>query len=113
MGELFIKVIEDVGVDSCVQINPNNAHVCKVVGMIVEAKYPHIFWTPCIVHYLNLALKSIASDVTWIRSLIVDAHHIHNFLQNHTNVLTIYKKIHTSIIVEDCRYSVCLIIHHA
>lgn len=30
-GELFIKVIEDVGVDSCVQIITDNAHVCKVV----------------------------------------------------------------------------------
>ena len=40
IGELFIKVIEDVGVDSCVQIIIDNAPVCKVVGMIVEAKYP-------------------------------------------------------------------------
>ena len=40
MGELFIKVIEDVGVDSCVQIITDNAPVCKAAGMIVEAKYP-------------------------------------------------------------------------
>jgi len=91
-NKLFIKVIEDVGVDSCVQINTNNACVCKAGGMVVEAKYTQIFWTSCIVHSLNLALKSIASDVTWIRSLIEDARHICNFLQNHTNFLTIYKK---------------------
>jgi hypothetical protein len=84
MGELFIKVIEDVGVDSCVQIITDNAPVCKAAGMVVEVKYPQIFWTPCIVHSLNLALKSIASDVTWIESLIEDARHIHNFVQNHT-----------------------------
>ena len=29
MGELFIKFIEDVGVESCVQIITNNALVCK------------------------------------------------------------------------------------
>jgi hypothetical protein len=92
MGESFIKVIEDVGVDSCVQIITDNALVCKAAGMVVEAKYPQIFWTPCIVHSLNLALKSIALDVTWIKSLIEDACHIHNFVQNHTNALTIYKK---------------------
>jgi hypothetical protein len=91
MGELFIKVIEDVGVDSCVQIITNNALVCKAVGMIVEAKYPQIFWIPCIVHSLNLALKSIATEVTWMGSLIEDARHIRNFVQNHTNALTIYK----------------------
>ena len=41
MGELFINVIENVGVESCVQITMDNAPVCKVAGMIVEAKYPH------------------------------------------------------------------------
>ena len=37
MGELFIKVIEDVGVESCVKIITDNAHVCKAADMIVEA----------------------------------------------------------------------------
>jgi hypothetical protein len=96
MGELFIKVIEDVGVDSCVQIITDNAPIFKVAGMVLEAKYPQIFWTPCNVHSLNLALKSIALDVTWIESLIEDACHICNFVQNHTNALTIYKK-HTHL----------------
>jgi hypothetical protein len=91
MGELFIKVIEDVGVDSCVQIITDNAPVCKATGMIVEVKYPQIFWTPCIVHSLNLALKYIAAEVTWMGSLIEDACHIRNFVQNHTNSLKIYK----------------------
>ena len=50
MGELFIKIIEEVGVDSCVQIITDNAPVCKVAGMIVETKYPQVFsfWTPFI-----------------------------------------------------------------
>ena len=57
MYELFIKVIEDVGVHSCVQIIMDNALVCKVAGMIVEAKYSQVFSfsTPCIAHSLNLA----------------------------------------------------------
>lgn len=91
IGELFIKVIEEVGVDSCVQIIIDNAPVCKAIDMIVETKYPQIFWTPCIVHYLNLALKSIAPDVTWMGELIDDARHIYNYVQNHNNALTIYK----------------------
>ena len=40
MGELFIKVIEDVGVESCVQLIMNNTPVCNAADMIVEAKYP-------------------------------------------------------------------------
>lgn len=90
ISELFI--IEDVGVDFCVQIIIDNAPVCKAAGMIVEAKYLQVFWTPCIVHSLNLALKSIASDGPWIGSISKDARHIRNFVQNHTNALTIYKE---------------------
>lgn len=56
MGELFIKVSEDVGVDSCVQIITYNVPVCKAAGMIVEAKCPQVFWTPCTIHSLKLAL---------------------------------------------------------
>ena len=43
LGELFIKIIEEVGVDSCVQIITGNAPICKVTGMIVETKYPRVF----------------------------------------------------------------------
>lgn len=92
MGKLFIKVIEDVGIDSCVQIIADNAYVCKVFGMIVESKYAQIFWMPCIVHSLDLALKATASSVAWIGRLIEDAHHIRNFVQNHANALTIHKE---------------------
>ena len=43
MAELFIKVIEDVGVKSCVQIITDNAPVCKDTSMIVEAEHPQVF----------------------------------------------------------------------
>ena len=55
MGELFIKTIEEVGIDSCVQIITDNAPVCKAVGMFVENKYPQVFsfMTPFIVNDLS------------------------------------------------------------
>jgi hypothetical protein len=43
------------------------------------------------VHSLNLALKSIASNVTWMGELTDDAHHICTFVQNHGLDFTIYK----------------------
>ena len=50
----FIKVIEEIGVDSCVQIITDNAPVCKAAGMIVEAKYLRVclFWRPFISNLL-------------------------------------------------------------
>ena len=54
MGELIIKIIEEVGVDSCVQIITDNALVCAT-NMIVETKYAHVFsfMTPFIVNDLS------------------------------------------------------------
>jgi hypothetical protein len=91
VGELFIKVIADVGVDSCVKIITYNVPILNTNGMSVENKYPQLFWTPYIVHSLNLSLKYIVLDVTWMGIIIYDSHHIHIFVQIHTNSLTIYK----------------------
>ena len=58
ISDLFLKVIGEVGHQHVVQIITDNASVMKAAGSIVEAKYPHIFWSPCVVHTLNLALRN-------------------------------------------------------
>jgi len=59
IAEKLISVIESVGPKNVVQVIIDNAANCKGVGLIIEQKYDHIFWTPCVVHTLNLALKNI------------------------------------------------------
>ena len=49
-----------------VQIITDNAANCKEAGEIIESQYPHIYWTPCVVHTLNLALKNICAEKTLI-----------------------------------------------
>ncbi|KAG6467060.1 hypothetical protein ZIOFF_075138 [Zingiber officinale] len=61
ISKLLINAINEVGHQNVVQVVTDNAPVCKVAGLLVEAKYPHIFWTPCVVHTLNLALKNICA----------------------------------------------------
>ncbi|KAG6520646.1 hypothetical protein ZIOFF_017705 [Zingiber officinale] len=61
ISKLLINTINEVGHQNVVQVVTDNAPVCKAVGLLVEAKYPHIFWTPCVVHTLNLALKNICA----------------------------------------------------
>ncbi|KAL3510122.1 hypothetical protein ACH5RR_029523 [Cinchona calisaya] len=57
VANVFMKAIEKVGSNNVVQITTDNVSNYKAVGGIIEQKYPHIFWTPCVVHSLNLALK--------------------------------------------------------
>ncbi|KAH7575229.1 hypothetical protein JRO89_XS02G0066300 [Xanthoceras sorbifolium] len=56
-----ISVCSDGCPQNVVQVIADNAAACKAAGLLVEAKFQHIFWTPCVVHTLNLALKNIFS----------------------------------------------------
>ena len=52
-------VIMEARPNNVVQIITDNATVCKVVGTLIELEFPSIYWAPCVVHTLNLALKNI------------------------------------------------------
>ena len=87
-----------------VQIIIDNAQACKAAGAIVEGHYPHIFWTPCVMHTLNLALKNIcaaknteANEITyekcnWITDVSGDAIIIKNFIMNHFMRLAMFNE---------------------
>ncbi|XP_057790912.1 uncharacterized protein LOC131008025 [Salvia miltiorrhiza] len=89
-----IDVITEVGVPNVVQVITDNAPVCKAAGMLVEQAYPSVFWTPCVVHTLNLALKNIcaaknteSNEITyaecrWISEIAASAIMIRNFIMN-------------------------------
>lgn len=51
----------EVGLSNVVQVVTDNAVVCKVAGLIIETEFPSIYWTPCVMHTLNLALKNICA----------------------------------------------------
>ncbi|XP_074346948.1 uncharacterized protein LOC141685763 [Apium graveolens] len=102
----FIKeVILEVGPQNVVQVITDNAPVCKAAGMIIETQYPHIFWTPCVVHTLNLALKNICAaknirgnqdvyhECHWITEVADSSLLIKNFILNHNMVLTMFNHI--------------------
>ncbi|KAL7189687.1 hypothetical protein ACSBR1_039348 [Camellia fascicularis] len=57
VANIFLSVIEEIGKQKIVQIVTDNGSNFKAAGLTIENKYPHIFWTPCVVHSLNLALK--------------------------------------------------------
>lgn len=101
IASTFDIAIKDVGKDNVVQIISDNASNYKAAGAIIETRYPHIFWTPCVVHSLNLALKSICDPsekslqfvlCKWIPDLVKEIQNIRNFIVNHGMALFIYNK---------------------
>ncbi|XP_016495626.2 uncharacterized protein LOC107814692 [Nicotiana tabacum] len=101
IANLFIKSIEEVGASNVVQVITDNASNMKLAGSMVEQTYPHIFWTPCVVHCLNLALKSMCQpsekstqfiNCKWILDLIDEVSSLKNFVFNHDMAHALFQK---------------------
>ncbi|CAI9271764.1 unnamed protein product [Lactuca saligna] len=102
--ELMKEVINEIGHENVVQIITDNATNCKAAEEIIESQFPHIYWTPCVVHTLNLALKNICSprnvetneltyeQYRWIKEVHEEAFAIKNFIMNHNMRLSIFTK---------------------
>jgi len=95
-------VIIEVGPKNVVQIITDIAVVCKAGGMLIEAKFPSIYWTLCVVHTLNLALKNICAakkcernndtykECFWITQIADDATFIKHFIVGHSMRLSMF-----------------------
>ena len=96
IAELIIEGIKEAGHENVVQVVTDNASNCVKAGALISAKFPTIFWTPCVVHTLNLALKNICSPLLstrnneavydacyWIKSISEDVNWIKNYIMNH------------------------------
>ncbi|XP_047325092.1 uncharacterized protein LOC124928884 [Impatiens glandulifera] len=104
ISSLIKEVIMQVGPQNVVQVITDNAPVCKAVGMLIETMHSHIFWTPCVVHTLNLALKNIcaAKNIESNEDVYVECHWItdvgdkvlmiKNYILNHNMVLTMFNQ---------------------
>ncbi|RWR71850.1 hypothetical protein CKAN_00003400 [Cinnamomum micranthum f. kanehirae] len=54
-----IKVVDSVGEENVVQIVTNNGANFKAAGRMLENKRPHLFWTPCATHCIDLIMEDI------------------------------------------------------
>ncbi|XP_016168554.1 uncharacterized protein LOC107611106 [Arachis ipaensis] len=54
-------MIREVSLSNVVQIVTDNAPVYKVAGFLIEAEFSSIYWTPSVIHTLNLILKDICA----------------------------------------------------
>ena len=80
-------VIMEVGPKNVVKIIGDNATICKTTSIIIESQFSSIYWTPCVVHTLNLALKNICSTKNTERNNDL----IKNFLGSHKIVVHLLK----------------------
>ena len=90
-----------------VQIIIDNAAICKVASMLIELEFPSIYWTPYVVHTLNLALKNICAaknteknsvaydQCFWISQIVADATFIKNFIVGYSMTISIFNRFNS------------------
>ncbi|CAD6244450.1 unnamed protein product [Miscanthus lutarioriparius] len=59
--DLVDKAIEEIGPDNVVQVVTDNASNNMGAKRLLEEKRPHIFWTSCAAHTINLMLQGIGN----------------------------------------------------
>ncbi|XP_030942019.1 uncharacterized protein LOC115967075 [Quercus lobata] len=96
--------IKEIGYEKVIQVITDNANVMKSAGALIEGEYPKIFWTPCVVHTLNLVLKNICAaknteknevtyeECSWITRVVDDASFIRVFIMNHSMRLAMFNE---------------------
>lgn len=115
IADVLISAIEQIGPDKVVQVIIDNAPVCKATGLIVESRYNHIFWTPCIVHNINMILEEIEQKTAWIKEVTWQAREIIKFITNHHLSQAIYReysKLELLKVVETRYASNFIMLHH-
>ena len=63
IANILIEAIEQVGARNVVQVITDNAKNCRGAGLLVEERYQHIFWTPCVAHSFNLMLQKAGKSI--------------------------------------------------
>eukprot|EP00261_Vitis_vinifera_P040221 XP_019081464.1 PREDICTED: uncharacterized protein LOC104882034 [Vitis vinifera] len=59
MFELLDKWVEQVGEENVIQVITDNHSSYVMAGRLLELKRPHLYWTPCAAHCLDLMLEDI------------------------------------------------------
>ncbi|MCO5587396.1 hypothetical protein L7F22_041345 [Adiantum nelumboides] len=92
-GELIFNhiraAIEEIGPANVVQVVTDNASNCKLMGEMVEAAYPHIVWSPCAAHTIDLMMEDIG-DLPWVSALVDKALQLINFIRRKSFALGLF-----------------------
>lgn len=79
------EVVEEIGPENVVQVCTNNAANYIGAGNKLMVKYEHLFWTPCVAHFINLILEDIG-NIPRMERVISTARKITSFIYFHSTL---------------------------
>ncbi|WIA20432.1 hypothetical protein OEZ85_004845 [Tetradesmus obliquus] len=97
IGAALIECIEGIGPEHVVQVVTDGAANCAAAGRIIMEKYPHITWTICTPHAIDLTLEQIFAMGPF-EELISKAKRVVMFINNHQQTLAAYRALEESVL---------------
>jgi hypothetical protein len=73
------KVLEEIGEKFVVQVVTDNGVALKVAGHKLMEKRPHLYWSSCTAHCLDLRLEDIGKN---LQKLLSEAKMVTTFIYN-------------------------------
>jgi selenocysteine lyase/cysteine desulfurase len=97
-----------IGPENVIQIITDSAAACKAAGRLVEEQFPHITWTPCTAHCLDLLLEDIGK-LPWAKDLLREGKDIVQFVMNHHKSLAIFRQHSTLELLRPGEQHLCTV----
>lgn len=91
IADFLLKAIDEVGPSNVLQVVTDNAANCKAAGKEIEKVHKHIFWSPCVVHTLNLIFKDSAAALSWMSDTYIRGKNIVKYFLNHSHAHAIFR----------------------
>ncbi|XP_026428927.1 uncharacterized protein LOC113324857 [Papaver somniferum] len=91
--KLVKEVIVDVGAENVVQFITDNGSNFKKAGKDLMLEYPHIFWTPCGAHCVQLMLEELGSKLPRIKTAFILGKRLVTYIYAHFQVLSLMREL--------------------
>ncbi|WOL07425.1 hypothetical protein Cni_G16166 [Canna indica] len=88
--EFLDSLVEEIGEDKVVQVITDNGSNYVLAGKMLEEKRPHLYWTPCAAHCVDLMLEDIGK-IPSIKKTIQRAIFLVGFIYSHSSTLSLLR----------------------
>ncbi|RVW25217.1 hypothetical protein CK203_105966 [Vitis vinifera] len=90
MFELLDKWVEQVDEENVIQVITDNHSSYVMAGRLLELKRPHLYWTPCAAHCLDLMLEDIGK-LPNIKRTLERAISLNGYIYNRSGLLNMMR----------------------
>lgn len=90
--KMIDDVVEEIGEENVVQVVTDNAANYKAAGELLMEKRPHLYWTPCAAHCIDLMLEDFEKKIPLHTDTISKGKKITTYIYGRTSLISLLHK---------------------